>query len=133
MQTAFLRNRWIESLIFLKNDKIHTREHFKLANVLDLYKLNILSIAVFMHRVHTKTSPSLFTRSFQRIPHLNSTRSSPLNFSKSTKTKYMILIRGPAIRNLEVCAAIFLLMTFRGNGASWTLNSTESTLKNSFL
>ena len=35
----------------------HTKELFKSASVLNLYKLNMLSIAVFMHRVHTKTSP----------------------------------------------------------------------------
>ena len=38
----------------------HTKELFKSASVLNLCKLNILSIAVFMHRVHTKTSPSVF-------------------------------------------------------------------------
>ena len=48
----------------------HTKEHFKSANVLKSYKLNILSIAVFMHRVYTKTSPPVFTASFQKIPHL---------------------------------------------------------------
>ena len=69
----------------------HTKELFKSASVLNLYKLNILSIAVFMHRVHTKTSPPVFTGSFQRISHLYSTRSSTLNFSKPklklTKTR----------------------------------------------
>ena len=81
----------------------HTKELFKSANVLNLYKFNILSIAVFMHRVHTKTSPPVFTGSFQKIPHLYSTRSSTLNFSKPmlklTKTKYRSSIRGPAIWN----------------------------------
>ena len=32
----------------------HTKELFKSANVLNLYKLNILGIAVFMHRIHKK-------------------------------------------------------------------------------
>ena len=67
---------------------------FKSASVLNVYTLNILSIAVFMHRVHTKTSPLNFTGSFQRISRLYSTRSSTLNFSKPklklTKTKYSI-------------------------------------------
>ena len=49
--------------------------------MLNLYKLNILTIAVFMHRVHTKTYPSVFTGRFQRISHLYFTRSSTLNFS----------------------------------------------------
>ena len=61
----------------------------------------MLSIAVFMHRVHTKISPPVFNGNFQRISHLYSTRSSDLNFSKHklklTKTKYIISIRGLAI------------------------------------
>ena len=81
----------------------HTKELFKSASVLNLYKLNILSIAVFMHRVHTKTIPPVFTGSFQRISHLYSTRLSTLNFSKPklklTNTKYRISIRGLAIWN----------------------------------
>ena len=56
-----------------------------------------------MYRVHTKTSPPIFTGSFQRISHLYSARSSTLNFSKPklklTKTKYIISIKGPAIWN----------------------------------
>ena len=56
-----------------------------------------------MHSVHTKTSPPVFTGSFQRIFHLYSTRLSTLNFSKPklklTKTKYRISIRGPVIWN----------------------------------
>ena len=70
----------------------HTKELFnKSANVQNLYKLNILSIAAFMHRVYAKTSPPVFTGSFQRISHLYSTRLSTLNFSKPklklTKTR----------------------------------------------
>ena len=56
-----------------------------------------------MHRVHTKTSPLVFTGSFQRICHLYSTRSSTLNFSKPklklTKIRCRISISGPAIWN----------------------------------
>ena len=55
-----------------------------------------------MHRVHTKTSHA-FTRRFQRISHLCSTRSSTLNFSKPklklTKTKYRISTRGLTMRS----------------------------------
>ena len=62
-----------------------------------------------MHRVHTKTSPSVFTGRFQRISYLYSTRSSTLNFSKPklklTTTKYRISIRGPTVWNnfIEDC------------------------------
>ena len=79
----------------------HTKELFKSANVLNQYKLNILSIAIFMYRVRTKTSSPVFTGLFQGLSHLYSTRSSTLNFLKPklklTKTKYRISIRGPAI------------------------------------
>ena len=81
----------------------HTKELFKSASVLNLYKFNILSIAVCMHRIYTKTSPPVFTGSFQRNSHLYSTRSSTLSFSKPklklTKTKYRISKRGPTIWN----------------------------------
>ena len=102
-------------IVHIKTNFEHTKELFKSASVLNLYKLNILSIAVFMHRVHTKTSPLICTGSFQRISHLYSTGSSTRNFSKPklkpstrnfskpklklTKTKYRISIRGPAIWN----------------------------------
>ena len=80
----------------------HT-ELFKSTNVLNLYKLSILSITVFMHQVHTKASPPVFMESFQRISHLHSVRSSTLNFSKPTlkltKAKYRISMRGPGIWN----------------------------------
>ena len=59
----------------------HTKELFKSASVLNLCKLNILSIAVFMHRYHTKAPPPVFTGSFQRSSLLYSTRSSTLDFS----------------------------------------------------
>ena len=56
-----------------------------------------------MHRVHTKTSPLVFTGSFHRISHLYSTRSSTLNFSKPklklTKNNYKISITVPVIWN----------------------------------
>ena len=88
-------------LVHNKTKFKHTKELFKSANVLNLCKLNILSISLFMYRVHTKTSPPVLTRSFQRISHLYSTRSPTLNFSKPkfklTKTKYRISVRGSAI------------------------------------
>ena len=48
----------------------YTKELFKSTNVLNLYELNILSITVFMHRVHAKTSPPIFTGNFQGISKL---------------------------------------------------------------
>ena len=81
----------------------HTKELFKSANVLNLHQLNIFSISVFMNKVHAKTSLPVFTGSFQRISHLNSTRSSTFNFSKPklklAKIKCRISIRSTAIWN----------------------------------
>ena len=84
---------------------------FKSTNVQNIYKLNILSVAVFTHRVHTRASPPVFTGFFQKIFHLYSTRSSNLNISKSktnlklAKTKYRISIRGSTIwkKFIEAC------------------------------
>ena len=64
--------------------------------------INVLTIAVFVHRVHAKTFLlPVFTGRFQKISHLFSTRSSTLNFLKPklklSKTKYRISIRGPTI------------------------------------
>ena len=85
-------------VVYNKTKFEHTKELFKSASV-----LNLLSIAVFMHNVHTKASPPVFTGSFQRISQLYSTRSSTLNFSKlklkPTKSKYRISIKVPAIWN----------------------------------
>ena len=95
MKLKKLRNQQKNAIGIVHNETKceHTKEHFRPANVLNLYKLNLLNIAVFMRRVHTKTSP-VFTGSSQRISHLYSRRSLILKFSKTrlklTKTKYRI-------------------------------------------
>ena len=100
-----LRSQQKHAIRIVHNKTIfeHTKELFKSASVLNLHKLNMLIIAVFMHRVYTKTSPPVFTGSFQGISHPYSIRSSTLNFLKPklklTKTKYKILIRGSS--NME--------------------------------
>ena len=81
----------------------HTKELFKSTNVLNLYKLNISSIALLIHRVHKTSCSPVFAGRFQRISHLYSWRPSTLNFPKpklkATKTKYTVAIRGLAIWN----------------------------------
>ena len=99
-----LRNQQNNAIRIVHNKaKFEHTELFKSTNVLNLYKLNILSITAFMHQVHTKASPPVFMESFQRISHLHSVRSSTLNFSKPTlkltKAKYRISMRGPGIWN----------------------------------
>ena len=89
----------------------HAKKLFKSTNEQNIYKLNILSVAVFMHGVHNRVSPPVFTGCFQKIFHLYSTRSSNLNISKSktnlklAKTKYRISIRGSTIwkKFIEAC------------------------------
>ena len=107
---------------------------FKSTNVQNIYKLNILSVAVFMHRVHTRASPPVFTGFFQKIFHLYSTRSSNLNISKSktnlklAKTKYRISIRGSTIwkKFIEACLKSIgktLKVNFKIYVTDWTTNS----------
>ena len=67
-------------IVFNKTKFEHIKELSKLINVLNLHKIiniykyiNILRNAVFMHRVNTKTSPTVFTRRVQKIYHLDST------------------------------------------------------------
>ena len=73
---------------------------------MNLYKLNILSIAVFIYRVYTKTCPPVFTGHFQKIFDIYSTRSPTLTFSKPSKPKlklakfkHRISIGSPTIWN----------------------------------
>ena len=58
-------------IVYNKTKFEHTKKLFKSANVLNFYKLNILSIAPFLHRVHTKTSLPVLTGRFQRICQTN--------------------------------------------------------------
>ena len=67
-------------IVFNKTKFKHIKELFKLINVLNLHKfiniykyINILRNVVFMHRVNTETSPTVFTRRVQKIYHLYST------------------------------------------------------------
>ena len=55
----------------------HTNELFKSQKILNIYKLNILSVAVFMYQIRNKTAPLTFSGSFEKICHGYST-----NFSQ---------------------------------------------------
>ena len=76
------------TLAFLRlsswSNKLHGcfSDLFLLLFNISMYKLNILSNAVFLHRVHTKTSLPVFTGRFQKISHLYSVRSSTLKLFK---------------------------------------------------
>ena len=80
---------------------------------MNLCKLNILSIAVLMHRVHTKPSP-VFNGRFQRISHLYFTRSSTLNFSKPKLkiTGFLSGVRPNGVISLTIVQKIFKKILF---------------------
>ena len=47
----------------------HTSEFFKLQKILNIYKLNLLSVAVFMYQIRNKTASLTFSGSFEKICH----------------------------------------------------------------
>ena len=78
----------------------HTNELLKSQKLLNIYKLNILSIAVFMYQIRNKSAPLTFSGSFQKISHGYPTNFSQFNY-KITKTalsksKFRIPFRGPS-------------------------------------
>ena len=56
----------------------HIRHLFRKKEKYLVYQLNILNNVMFMHRISTKTAPSVFHPRFQRPSH-----SYPTNFSES--------------------------------------------------
>ena len=81
----------------------HTNELFKSQNILNIYKMNILSVAVFMYQIRNKTAPLTFSGSFEKIFHGYPTNFSQLNYkipeTKLSKSKFRISFRGPSIWN----------------------------------
>ena len=81
----------------------HTNELFKSQKMLNVYKLNILSVAVFMYQIRKKTAPLTFSGSFEKICHGYPTIFSQFNHKipKTTlsKSKSIISFRGPSIWN----------------------------------
>ena len=81
----------------------HTNMLFKSQKILNIYKLNILSVAVFLYEIRNKTAPLTFSGSFEKIYH-----GYPTNFSQFTykipktalsKSKFRISIGGSSIWN----------------------------------
>ena len=77
----------------------HTIELFKSQKILNINKLNILSVAVFMYQIRNKTAPLTFLGSFEKICHGYPTYFSQFNYKipKTTfrKTKFRFSFRGP--------------------------------------
>ena len=79
----------------------HTNELFKSQKILNIYKTNILSVAVFMYQIRNKTAPLTFLGSFEKICHGHPTNFSQFN-NKIPKTAlsksiFRISFRGPSI------------------------------------
>ena len=81
----------------------HTNEIFKSQKILNIYKLNILSVAVFMYQIRNKTAPLTFSGSFEKISHGYPTNFSQFNYkipkTALSKSKFRISFRGPYIWN----------------------------------
>ena len=67
---------------------------------LNVYKLNLLNTAVFMHKIKNRTAPSSFLEKFEQPTHSYPTRFSSGNYRKPqiilNKCRFRISIRGPA-------------------------------------
>ena len=81
----------------------HTNDLFKSQKILSIFKLNILSVAVFMYRIRNKTAPLTFSGSFEKICHGYPKHFSQYNYRilKPTlsKSKIRISFRGPSVWN----------------------------------
>ena len=88
-------------LIHNKNRFYHSKELFESCEILNVYKLNLLNTAVFMHKIKNRTAPSLFLEKYEQPAHSYPTPFSSVNYRKPQiilrKCWFRISIRGPAI------------------------------------
>ena len=81
----------------------HTNELFTSPKILKIYKLNILSLAVFIYQIRKKTAPLTFLGSFEKVSHGCPTNFSQFNYkipkTANSKSKFRISFRGPSIWN----------------------------------
>ena len=56
-------------IIFNKCKFEHTSKLFKYSKILNVYKLNIFNIAVFMHKIQKKSAPNIFLLKFRKSSH----------------------------------------------------------------
>ena len=57
-------------IIHNKNRFYHPKERFESCEILNVYKLNLLNTAVFMHKIKNRTAPSSFLEKFEQPAHL---------------------------------------------------------------
>ena len=81
----------------------HTTKLFKSQKKLNIYKLNILTVTVFMYQIRNKTAPLIFSGCFEKICHGYPTNFSQFNYKipKTTlsKSKFRISFRRPSTWN----------------------------------
>jgi hypothetical protein len=81
----------------------HTRTLFNELNILNVYKLNLYHVLIFMFKLDKKISPILFNSIFKKISHIYPTRFSKNNYIQSkifySVTKFSIANRGPKLWN----------------------------------
>ena len=67
----------------------HTNQLFKSQKILNIYKLNILSVAVSIYQIRKKTAPFTFSGSFEKICNEYPTNVSQFNYRipKTTLSK----------------------------------------------
>ena len=91
-------------IIFRQNKFVHTREHFKENNILNIYQLNIFNNLLFLHRVKNGKAPNVFLSKFLRPSHHYPTSFSQNNYIapsfKLTKSKYRTTILALKLWNI---------------------------------
>ena len=90
-------------LIHNKNRFYNSKELFDSCEILNVYKLNLLNTAVFMHKIKNRPAPSSFLEKFEQPAHSYPTSFSGGNYRKPKiilrKCRFRISIRSPAIWN----------------------------------
>ena len=71
-------------IIYNKMKYESVRELLISLKILNVYQINILNNASFMHRINTKTAPTVFLSKFNKPSHIYPTRFSQINYAKST-------------------------------------------------
>ena len=90
-------------IIYNKTRFESTRDLFKSNNILNIFKVNILNTALFMHKVNSEAAPPAFRERFQKVSPSYPTHFSKFNYKLPkvilNKSRFRISIRGPKIWN----------------------------------
>ena len=69
-------------LVHDKSRIYHSKEFFESCEMLNVYKLNLLKTAVFMHKIKNRNAPSSFLEKFEELAHSYPTRISSGDYRK---------------------------------------------------